>query len=118
MERSSGRSSAWLPRHPLFRLLVINGLGGAALGLLFVAGVLALDVAGIRSLLASTGEWVIGLSLLSIGSITTFASVAMGGAIMLLPRDPDDHDSGRREGEPVPVAVVAKRGAPGRSLRQ
>jgi hypothetical protein len=79
--------SRFLPRNPLFRLLVVHGVSGAVLGVLFVVGVLVLDVAGIHSLLARTGEWVVGLSLLTMGSITTFASVAMGGAIMLLPKE-------------------------------
>ncbi len=67
----SPMSRGVLPRHPLFRLLLINGLAGAALGVLFVMGILAIDVAGIRTLLASTGEWVIGLALLTMGSVTT-----------------------------------------------
>lgn len=88
------RISAILPANPLFRLLLINGIAGAVLGILFVAGVLALDVAGIRTLLVATGAWSVALPLLTIGSITTFASVAMGGAIMLMPKD-KDHDPPR-----------------------
>ncbi len=87
-----------LPRHPLFRLLVINGLAGATLGVFFVFGILTIDVAGIRTLLTSTGEWVIGLALLTMGSVTTFASVAMGGAIMLMPKPKDPGAGGRRAG--------------------
>jgi hypothetical protein len=96
-----------LPRHPLFRLLLVNGLAGAALGVLFVVGILVIDVAGIRNLLAGTGEWVIGLALLTMGSVTTFASVAMGGAIMLIPkpRDSGADDSTGGHGALVPVRV-------------
>ncbi len=96
-----------LPRHPLFRLLVINGLAGAALGVLFVVGILAIDVAGIRTLLASTGEWVIGLALLTMGSVTTFASVAMGGAIMLMPKPKDPGEGGPKGGHGALVPVRA-----------
>jgi hypothetical protein len=74
-------------KNPLFRLLLINGLAGAGLGIVFVAGVLSLDLASLRTLLVQTGEWAVGLSLLVIGSVSTFASVAMGGAIMLVRSD-------------------------------
>ncbi|MCA3656249.1 MAG: hypothetical protein IOB85_14695 [Methylobacterium sp.] len=107
----------FLPRQPLFRLLAINGLAGAGLGILFVIGILALDVAGIRSLLTSTGEWVTGLALLAMGSVTMFASVAMGGAIMLM-RSPRNAESGGSEGGPgalVPVRVRRHSGASGPS---
>lgn len=85
--RQSPARRGLLPGNPLFRLLVIHGMSGALLGILFVIGILALDVAGIHSLLSRTGEWVVGLSLLTMGSITTFASVSMGGAIMMLPKE-------------------------------
>lgn len=107
-----------LPRHPLFRLLVINGLAGAGLGVLFVIGILAIDVAGIRTLLASTGEWVIGLALLTMGSVTTFASVAMGGAIMLMPKQKDPGSGGPKGGHgtlvPVRVPRATQASAPPR----
>ncbi len=107
----SPMSRGVLPRHPLFRLLLINGLAGAALGVLFVMGILAIDVAGIRTLLASTGEWVIGLALLTMGSVTTFASVAMGGAIMLMPKPKDPGPGGPAGGHGalVPARVAAPR---------
>ncbi len=95
-----------LPRQPLFRLLLINGLAGAALGVLFVLGILVMDIAGIRTLLAApaNGDRA-GAS--HHGSVTTFASVAMGGAIMLMPKPsdhgPDDHGGGH--GGLVPVRV-------------
>lgn len=103
----------WLPRHPLARLLVVNGFAGAGLGILFVLAILAFDIAGIRTLLANGGEWIIGLALLTVGSVTTFASVAMGGAIMLV-RNPSDlglrgPGGGRVVPVSVPVRVRAKR---------
>jgi hypothetical protein len=79
-----------MPTNPLFRLLMINGLAGAGLGIVFVALVLYLDLAGIWSLLVQTGEWGVALALLTMGSVTMFASVAMGGAIMMAPKDKDD----------------------------
>jgi hypothetical protein len=107
----------FLPRHPLFRLLVINGLAGAGLGILFVIGILALDVAAIRSLLTSTGEWVTGLALLAMGSVTMFASVAMGGGIMLM-QSPQNAGSGGSKDGPgalMPVRVRRHAGSSGPS---
>lgn len=110
MTRQSPAKRGLLPGNPLFRLLVIHGMSGALLGVSFVVGILVLDVAGIHSLLSRTGEWVVGLSLLLMGSITTFASVSMGGAIMMMPkeerpRDPPD----RGLGEAVPMMSLVRR---------
>ena len=101
----------WLPQHPLARLLVVNGLAGAGLGVLFVIAILAFDIAGIRTLLANGGEWVIGLALLTVGSVTTFASVAMGGAIMLM-RNPSDHGPGGPGGGRLAPVRVQERSRP------
>jgi hypothetical protein len=102
MPRLSPSPSRFLPQNPLFRLLLVHGAAGAILGILFVVGILILDVAGIYSLLSRTGEWVVGLSMLMIGSITTFGSVSMGGAIMLLPKDEKPREPPERGlGQPV-----------------
>lgn len=102
MSRFSPSLSRFLPQNPLFRLLVVHGVAGAILGVLFVIGVLTLDLAGIHSLLSRTGEWVVGLALLTMGSITTFASVSMGGAIMLMPKEEEPREPPERGlGEPV-----------------
>jgi hypothetical protein len=97
-----------MPANPLFRLLVINGLAGALLGFLFVALVLYLDLAGIWSLLVKTGEWGVALAMLTIGSVTMFASVAMGGAIMMAPKEDGTHPPKGGLSELAPVAVVAR----------
>lgn len=94
--------------HRLFRLLIVNGLAGALLGIAFVIGILALDVAQIRTMLAASGEWLVPMGLLTMGSVVTFASVAMGGAIMLMPRDED----GCRPGRPLPLVRLASPLAP------
>ena len=95
---------------PLFRLLTVNGIAGAALGILFVLAILALDIGGIRTLLVATGDWAIALPLLTMGSVVTFASVAMGGAIMLIPTDDRGPPvgPGLRVNELVPVRVHAR----------
>lgn len=112
MTRHSPSKFALLPRNPLFRLLVIHGVSGAVLGILFVAGVLVLDVAGIHSLLSRTGEWVVGLALLTMGSVVTFSSVSMGGAIMLMPKEEEPREPPSRGlGELIP-AMSATGGKP------
>ncbi len=73
-------------RDPLFSLLRYNLIGGAAVGLAFVAGVLILDLGRIRSLTGFSPDGVIALLLLTLGGIVTFASVAMGSAIMMIGR--------------------------------
>jgi hypothetical protein len=80
------RAPSTLDTASFMRLLLINGGAGAVLGLCFVAGVLVLDIAHIRSMLVSSGDWEVPIALLTMGSVVTFASVAMGGAIMLLPK--------------------------------
>ncbi|MCZ8186625.1 MAG: hypothetical protein O9308_09600 [Beijerinckiaceae bacterium] len=100
-------------RHALFRLLAVNGLAGGLLGIGFVIGILVLDVARIGTMLATSGDWLVPVSLLAMGSIVTFASVAMGGAIMLLPREADpEGDAGPRPGLPqraVQLATIRRR---------
>ena len=97
------------PRDPLFRLLLVNGLGGAALGLVFVAGVVALDIGQLRGLLRWDGTSALALGLLAFGGIITFGSVAMGSAIMRI--DPEDRDGRGPPARPaatdVPIAVRA-----------
>jgi hypothetical protein len=94
-----------MTKNPLFRLLLINGLAGAGLGIAFVIGILALDVAGIRTLLVQTGDWLVGVPMLLIGCITTFASVTMGSAIMMTRRDEDRDPPQRGLGAPAYVRV-------------
>ena len=103
-----------MTKNPLFRLLLINGLAGAGLGIAFVIGVLALDVAGIRTLLAQTGDWLVGIPMLLIGCITTFASVTMGSAIMMTRRDETGNRAQRGRGAPAYARVrsVVRRQTP------
>lgn len=90
----------------IFRLLAINGLAGGLLGIAFVLGILGLDIARIRTMVIASGEWAVPIGLLTMGSIVTFASVAMGGAIMLMPRGETDRgDRGR--GRRVPASGLA-----------
>lgn len=79
------------PHDPIHRLLAINGLGGAAIGIAFAAGIYFFDVGQMQRLVANDSGGVIALVLMTAGFVITCASLAMGSAIMLMPRD-DDQD--------------------------
>jgi hypothetical protein len=71
------------PAMPLLRLLGINCAAGAAVALLAVSGLLALN-AQLRQLIFSDQAPAVPLVLLGGGFVVTFASVVMGSAIMRL----------------------------------
>lgn len=107
--------SAYLPpsprlSEPFFALLRFHAVAGAILGVVFVAGVLAFDLAHIRTLAFSSEDGVLAIAMLTIGSIITFSSVVMGSAIMTMTDKDDPPKGGHRQkrGEtliPVPVRV-------------
>jgi ABC-type uncharacterized transport system permease subunit len=68
--------------NPLFRLLVVNCVSGAILAFGFVGGLLALNVAQLRTLMLADGEGLLALALLTFGFIVTCCSVMMGSAVM------------------------------------
>ena len=78
--------------NPLLRLLAINGVMGAGVGLAVVAALFAFDIAGLREIASQTDSTLVAVILLAAGFVVTFASVAMGSAVMLLPRDRDRWD--------------------------
>jgi hypothetical protein len=73
---------------PLLRLLGINLAIGIAVALLAVGGLLVLDPHRLRTLILADQSPAVALILLSGGFIVTFASVAMGTAIMGIGRRP------------------------------
>ncbi|MBA5779391.1 hypothetical protein H2509_19855 [Stappia sp. F7233] len=83
-----------LAREPLFRLLAINWLIGAFAALIVTVGLLALDTAGLRTLMAHTEHPVLPAVVLFCGLLITFCSAAMGAAIMAMPKG-EDQDRGR-----------------------
>jgi hypothetical protein len=83
MLRRAGRS---LPAH--VRFLLGHAAIGVSIGVLFVAAVLALDVAGLRGLILRGADGWLALALLLFGSAVTFGSAAMGAAIMGLGAPP------------------------------
>jgi hypothetical protein len=72
---------------PLFRLLAVNLTIGIAVAALAVGGLLALDAHGLRTLILADRSPVAALVLLGGGFVITFASVAMGTAIMRIGQD-------------------------------
>lgn len=71
-----------MPR--LLRLLAVNAAFGFALGAAIALGVVLINVGGIGDVLAASDSRAIGYVLLVAGFGLTFASLAMGGAIMML----------------------------------
>lgn len=116
--QSSGRPLRNRQRDPLFVLLTINGIAGALLGILFVAGAIWLDIGHLRRLVGFTTDGVIAVALLTAGSIITFGSVVMGGAIMMLGRKERNGEDDKDRGIAIPataaLATAAVRRQPAR----
>jgi hypothetical protein len=101
-----------LPRDPLHRLLVVNLLSGALIGLMFVVGLLWLDAYGLRTLMLRDSEGLVALLALCGGSVITSASVVAGSAIMMNRKsrdDDDDRGGGPGVHELTPARVRASR---------
>jgi hypothetical protein len=75
--RAAGRR---VPPH--VRFLVGHALIGIAVGVLFVAAILALDIAGLKGLILRGADGALALGLLLFGVSVTFGSAAMGAAVM------------------------------------
>ena len=108
------RNARELVRHPLFRLLAINLLGGIVIAALTVVGLLALNPMHLRDLILGDRSPGVVIGLLLFGFVVTFASTMMGSAIMALARSEKNND--RPRGQPLcaaaSVAVTARgRGA-------
>lgn len=73
-----------IPR--VVRLLAINGAAGALIGCAAAAGLLLTDTGGLATLFAQTGSYAPAAALLFGGFGLTFGSLAMGSAVMLIPR--------------------------------
>ncbi len=102
-----------MTRDPLNRLLLINLLSGALIGLIFVGGLLAVDAYGLRGLMMRDADGLLAFVLLCGGFIVTAASVVAGSAVMMhkggAGDDDDDHHGGGRRLEPVKVRVRPRR---------
>ena len=76
-------------RNPLIRLLAINWLIGLFVTILIVCGLLMTNAAGLQDLIFNSENPLVPLALLFFGLLITICSVAMGAAVMSLPKD--DH---------------------------
>jgi len=95
-------------RDPLLRLLAINCLGGMAVAVLMVGGLLWTDTAHLWTLISTTQDPIIPIVLLAFGLMLTLGSVAMGTAIMALPYEDDkEPPTGTRE-PTAPALAYAK----------
>jgi len=93
------------------RYLFRNALAGAAIGVLVVAAILVFDVGGVGTLLFGGDDTIVGLVLLVWFFGLTFASVAMGSAVMALGHRPkgDRPDRGSRAPAGlIPAFAVAR----------
>ena len=98
-------------RDPLIRMVIVNLIVGAFMGVAFAALLMAADVAGIRTLILGVSVSLPALALLFGGFAITFGGVVAATAVMLM--NEDDDSSGRGGGdrfklEPVPVRVRAR----------
>jgi hypothetical protein len=84
--------SSFLRAHPLLRFLAVNLGLGIVVALLAVGGLIALDIHGLRQLIAQDQSPVLALVLLAFGFIVTFGSWVMGTAIMALGDKPGASD--------------------------
>lgn len=93
----------------LFPLLAINLGIGLLIAALLAAGLLWLDVGGLRHLVLADRSPAVALGLLLFGFVITFGSAAMGTAIMALGRREEaDHPRGGT-GKPVPLSLPLAR---------
>jgi len=105
-----------LPRDPLFRLLLINGLAGTAIAALVLVGIFAANIGNLRVLVLSAEDPVLPVLMLAFGLVITLGSVVIGSAIMLLgDKRPDGGTPGKGHliglaGQLKPVAVTASAG--------
>lgn len=107
---------------PVHAMLLGNLLWGMGLGVAFAIGVYGLDLGHIRTLVNKSPDGVLAMALLTAGSVITFASAVMGGAVMLLPRGDEDKPQGGsrillRALVPVRVKAAARGVAQGMARR-
>lgn len=103
-----------MPPHVTF--LARHALIGFAIAALFVGAMIGFDVGGFATLAGKSGAGPLAVAVLTFFLGLTFASVQMGAAIMLLPKDRDDQPpGGRRDAAPAgllpaPAPAAVRRG--------
>jgi hypothetical protein len=71
----------------IVRYILLPMLADSIAGLVAVAGLLALDVGSLRTLIIDTQQDYLAAALLCSGFMATFGSAAIGGAVMSLGED-------------------------------
>ncbi|MCA0422980.1 MAG: hypothetical protein LCH61_06595 [Proteobacteria bacterium] len=95
-----------MPEKSIVRLLVVNWALGITLGVLFAAGILAVDIGGLRSMIFRSDLAIPALALLFGGFAITCGGVVCASAVMRLPHEDRTSGTGLAEAaEPVPVPV-------------
>ncbi len=95
-------------RDPLIRIVIVNWILGACLGVAFAALMLAVDVGGLRGLMWGHTISIPALVLLFGGFAITFGGLVAATAIMMI-KDDDDSDGGRSYRlVPIPVRLPAR----------
>jgi hypothetical protein len=107
MIQESRSAPSKFSRNALLRLLAINLAAGAAVTVLLVGGLLALNPGGLRDLIVADRSPGIALALLLGSFFVTFGSAAMGTAIMTAGRPPDG--KGPHGGRPARTAEALVR---------
>lgn len=102
-----------MPRSPLPRLvmfLVRHAVIGFGVAAVFVATLVAFDVARLGSIMSASSDRLLALSVLTFALGLTFGSVQMAFAVMLMPGRDDDRQGGRRiKAQLQPARVVVRR---------
>lgn len=97
-------------RDPLIRIVVVNWIVGACLGVAFAGLMLVADVGGMRALMWGQTISFVALVLLFGGFAITFGGLVAATAIMMIRNDDDDADGGHGyKLQPVPVRAPSRR---------
>ncbi|HUG61399.1 MAG TPA: hypothetical protein VMP03_06120, partial [Methylomirabilota bacterium] len=104
-------------RDPVLSLLLTNAFAGSVVALIVVFAILVLDIGQLQTLISGSEQPLVPAILLSAGFIVTFASVAMGTAIMRIGR-PDGGSPGGLPQGMVPVPIRARRIRRGRLVQR
>lgn len=87
----------------LLKFLLVNAVIGFGVAVVFVAALIVLDVGGFSTLTARSDVALMAVSVLTFFLGLTFASVQMGIAVMMLPKD---DDAGPRGGRRLPAVLT------------
>lgn len=87
----------------LLQFLLVHAVIGFGVAGLFVSALILLDIGGFATLVSRSDIAPLAVSVLTFFLGLTFASVQMGVAVMLLPKE---NDPGPRGGRRVPAVLV------------